>query len=206
MDLRATLDYDFSVEKEFSYKNLSMDEIIKHLAVFVSRLWQIHIFSEGNTRATAVFFIKYLRTLGFDVTNDIFAQNAWYFRNALVRANYTNLKKGVHETTEYLELFLRNLLLGENNPLKNRDMHISGSLSSPKCQIKNKNGTLDVTLDEMQFLNLIKKDGKLTQKKIGELIGKSDRTVKRITASLEEKKYIERVNGKRFGYWKVNID
>lgn len=206
LDLRATLDYDFSVEKEFSYKNLSIDEIIKHLAVFVSRLWQIHIFSEGNTRATAVFFIKYLRTLGFDVTTDIFAENAWYFRNALVRANYTNLKKGVHETTEYLELFLRNLLLGENNPLKNRDMHISGSLSSPKCQIKNKNGTLDVTLDEMQVLNLIKKDGKLTQKKIGELIGKSDRTVKRITASLEEKKYIERVNGKRFGYWKVNID
>ena len=85
-------------------------------------------------------------------------------------------------------------------------MHISGALSSPKCQAKNKNGTLDVTLDEMQVLNLIKKDGKLTQKKIGELIGKSDRTVKRITASLEEKKYIKRVNGKRFGYWKVNID
>lgn len=206
LDLRATLDYDFSVEKEFSYKNLSMDEIIKHLAKFVSRLWQIHIFSEGNTRATAVFFIKYLRTLGFDVTNDIFAENAWYFRNALVRANYTNLKKGVHETTEYLELFLRNLLLGENNPLRNRDMHISGSLSSPKCQPQNENVTLDVTLDEMQVLNLLKKDGRLTQKKIAESIGKSDRTVKRITSSLEEKKYIERINGKRFGYWKVNID
>ncbi len=206
LDLRATLDYDFSIEKEFSYKNLSMDEIIKHLAVFVSRLWQIHIFSEGNTRATAVFFIKYLRTLGFDVTNDIFAENAWYFRNALVRANYTNLKKGVVDTTEYLELFLRNLLLGENNLLKNRDMHISGSLSCPKCQTENKNGTLDVTLDEMQVLNLLKKDGKLTQKKIGELIGKSDRTVKRITASLEKKKYIERINGKRFGYWIVNIE
>ncbi|MBQ7958699.1 MAG: Fic family protein [Oscillospiraceae bacterium] len=206
LDLRATLDYDFSVEKEFSYKNLSMDEIIKHLAKFVSRLWQIHIFSEGNTRATAVFFIKYLRTLGFDVTNDIFAENAWYFRNALVRANYTNLKKGVHETTEYLELFLRNLLLGENNPLRNRDMHISGSLSSPKRQPQNENVTLDVTLDEMQVLNLLKKDGRLTQKKIAESIGKSDRTVKRITSSLEEKKYIERINGKRFGYWKVNID
>lgn len=206
LDLRATLDYDFSVEKEFSYKNLSMDEIIKHLAKFVSRLWQIHIFSEGNTRATAVFFIKYLRTLGFDVTNDIFAENAWYFRNALVRANYTNLKKGVHETTEYLELFLRNLLLGENNPLRNRDMHISGSLSSPKCHTENENVTLDVTLDEMQVLNLLKKDGRLTQKKIAESIGKSDRTVKRITSSLEEKKYIERINGKRFGYWKVNVD
>jgi fido (protein-threonine AMPylation protein) len=135
-ELRATLDYDFAVEKSFSYKNLSMDEIIHHLAVFVSRLWQIHIFGEGNTRTTAVFFIKYLRTLGFDVTNDIFAENAWYFRNALVRANYNDLKNGIHETTEFLELFLRNLLLGENNELHNRTMHISGKFT-PKPDIEN---------------------------------------------------------------------
>ena len=125
-ELRATLDYDFTEEKKFSYKNLSMEDIIHHLALFVSRLWQIHVFREGNTRTTAVFFIKYLRTLGFDVTNDIFAENAWYFRNALVRANYNDLKNGVHETTEYLELFLRNLLLDEKNELHNRSMHISG--------------------------------------------------------------------------------
>lgn len=124
-ELMATLDYDFSEEKKFSYKNLTMDEIIHHLAVFVSRLWQIHVFGEGNTRTTAVFFIKYLRTLGFDVINNIFAENAWYFRNSLVRANYNDLKNGVHETTEYLELFLRNLLLNENNPLHNRTLHIS---------------------------------------------------------------------------------
>ena len=126
-ELRATLDYDFSEEKKFSYKNLSMDEIIHHLAVFISRLWQIHVFGEGNTRTTAVFFIKYLRTLGFDVTNEIFAENAWYFRNSLVRANYNDLKNGIHETTEYLELFLRNLLLNENHPLHNRTLHISGT-------------------------------------------------------------------------------
>ena len=125
-ELRATLDYDFAEEKKFSYKNLSMEEIIHHLAIFVSRLWQIHVFEEGNTRTTAVFFIKYFRTLGFDATNDIFAENAWYFRNALVRANYNDLKNGIHETTEYLELFLRNLLLDENNELHNRSMHISG--------------------------------------------------------------------------------
>ena len=125
-ELRATLDYDFAEEKKFSYKNLSMEDIIHHLAIFVSRLWQIHVFGEGNTRTTAVFFIKYLRTLGFDVTNDIFAENAWYFRNALVRANYNDLKNGVHETTKYLELFLRNLLLDEKNELHNRSMHISG--------------------------------------------------------------------------------
>ena len=112
-----------------------MDEIIHHLAVFVSRLWQIHIFGEGNTRTTAVFFIKYLRTLGFSATNDIFAENAWYFRNALVRANYTNLQKGIHETTEYLEAFLRNLLLNEKNELHNRNLHISGFLNEEKVDI-----------------------------------------------------------------------
>ncbi len=125
-ELRATLDYDFSEEREYSYRNLTMDEIIRHLAIFVSRLWQIHVFAEGNTRTTAVFFIKYLRTLGFDVTNDIFAEHAWYFRNSLVRANYNDLKNGIHETTEFLELFLRNLLLDETHPLHNRTLHISG--------------------------------------------------------------------------------
>lgn len=125
-ELRATLEYDFSQEKDYSYKGLTMDEIIHHLAIFVSSLWQIHIFGEGNTRTTAVFFIKYLRTLGFNATNDIFAENAWYFRNALVRANYNNLKKGIYETTEYLELFLENLLCDEHHELHNRALHVSG--------------------------------------------------------------------------------
>ena len=138
-ELRATLDYDFSEEKKFSYKNLNMEEIIHHLAIFVSRLWQIHVFGEGNTRTTAVFFIKYLRTLGFDAPNDIFAENAWYFRNALVRANYNDLKNGVHETTEYLELFLRNLLLDEKNELHNRSMHISGMFEEPDIKISKAN-------------------------------------------------------------------
>lgn len=134
-ELIATLEYDFSQEKAFSYKGLSMEEIIHHLAVFISRLWQIHIFEEGNTRTTAVFFIKYLRMLGFTAANDIFAENAWYFRNALVRANYTNLQKGIYETTEYLEAFLRNLLLGERNELHNRNLHISGVLNIGKVDI-----------------------------------------------------------------------
>ena len=135
-ELIATLEYDFSQEKAFSYKGLSMEEIIHHLAVFISRLWQIHIFEEGNTRTTAVFFIKYLRMLGFTATNDIFAENAWYFRNALVRANYTNLQKGIYETTEYLEAFLRNLLLGERNELHNRNLHISGVMNTGKVDIE----------------------------------------------------------------------
>lgn len=142
-ELKATLEYDFSEEKKFSYRNLSMDEIIHHLAVFISRLWQIHVFGEGNTRTTAVFFIKYLRTLGFDANNDIFAENAWYFRNALVRANYNDLKNGIHESTEYLELFLKNLLLDEKNELHNRTMHVSGmfekvDIQSAKVDIESK--------------------------------------------------------------------
>lgn len=143
-ELRATLDYDFSEEKKFSYKSLSMDEIIHHLAVFISRLWQIHVFGEGNTRTTAVFFIKYLCTLGFDVTNDIFAENAWYFRNSLVRANYNDLKNGIHETTEFLELFLRNLLLNENHPLHNRTLYIGGTFKAPeKVNIENEKANIE---------------------------------------------------------------
>lgn len=124
-ELRPTLEYDFQTEKEFDYSGLTMSEIISHLARFVSNLWQIHIFGEGNTRTTAVFFIKYLKFLGFNVTNDVFAKNAWYFRNSLVRANYTNIQKGVHEDRSFLEIFLKNLLMGENNELKNRFMHIA---------------------------------------------------------------------------------
>ncbi|MDU5613916.1 MAG: Fic family protein [Varibaculum cambriense] len=133
-DLMATLEYDLALERAFSYRELSTAEIIEHLASFVARLWQIHLFDEGNTRTTAVFFIKYLRTLGFTVDNTPFSKYAWYFRNALVRANYENLTAGIHETTEYLVKFLRNLLLGEENELKNRYLHISGLVSEAKNQ------------------------------------------------------------------------
>ena len=162
-ELRATLEYDFSQEKDFSYKGLSMDEIIHHLAVFISRLWQIHIFGEGNTRTTAVFFIKYLRTLGFSATNDIFAENAWYFRNALVRANYTNLQKGIHETTEYLEAFLRNLLLNEKNELHNRNLHISGLLNNEKVDIGDRE--VDIESEKVDIESLLSgKIGKFSVK------------------------------------------
>lgn len=140
-ELRPTLEYDFSKERNFSYRGLNMNETIQHIAKFISMLWQIHIFSEGNTRTTAVFLIKYMRSLGFNATNDIFAENAWYFRNALVRANYTNLEKNIHETTEYVEMFLRNLLLNEKNELSNRKLHIryrlidTDKIENPKVDI-----------------------------------------------------------------------
>lgn len=219
-ELRATLDYDFSQEKQFSYKNLSMDEVIHHLAVFISRLWQIHVFGEGNTRTTAVFFIKYLRTLGFDVTNDIFAENAWYFRNSLVRANYNDLKNGIHETTEYLELFLRNLLLDEKSPLHNRTLHISGAFRktawivekpdgqngiSPKPQDEALNEALGEAL-EKKLLYAIKANPKITQKEIVQEIGTSRATVQRMMKVLTEQGKIVRVGGKRFGHWEAHED
>ena len=123
-DLRMALDYEIQRERAFVYKGKSKDEVITHLAQFVSGLWQIHAFREGNTRTTAVFTILYLRSLGFNVENNLFARHSWYFRNALVRANYHNVTKGIDYTPVYLERFFRNLLLGEQWDLRNRYLHI----------------------------------------------------------------------------------
>ena len=123
-DLRRALDYDIKQEREFSYKGLSQDDLVTHIAGFISGLWQIHAFCEGNTRTTAVFIIQYLRSIGFDVENDLFAKHSWYFRNALVRANYKNAVKGIDYTPIYLERFFRNLLLGEQWDLHSRYLHI----------------------------------------------------------------------------------
>ena len=123
-DLRRALDYDIKQEREFSYKGLAQDDLITHIASFVSGLWQIHAFGEGNTRTTAVFTIQYLRSIGFDVENDLFAKHSWYFRNALVRANYKNAVKGIDYSPIYLERFFRNLLLGEQWDLRNRYLHV----------------------------------------------------------------------------------
>ena len=194
-NLRETLEYDFGVEKNFNYNGLSTEQIISHIARFISNLWQIHIFGEGNTRTTAVFLIKYLGKLGFNVTNDIFAENSWYFRNALVRANYNNRAKGVFETTKYLELFLRNLLLGEDNILSNREMHIN---------YKEVNSSTEETVTREQIiLEILEKQPKITLQEIADKIGKSLRTVKTSIKALQESGKIERVGGKKEGSWKV---
>ena len=123
-DLHRALDYDIEQERNFSYKGITNDQLVAHITKFVSGLWQIHPFGEGNTRTTAVFTIQYLRLLGFDIENDLFAKHSWYFRNALVRANYKSAKKGVDFTPVYLERFFRNLLFGEQWVLRNRYLHI----------------------------------------------------------------------------------
>lgn len=118
--IRETLDYDFAQEKNFSYARCSIKDAVRHIAKFTSVIWQIHPFMEGNTRSTAVFIIKYLKTFGLDVSNETFAQNSWFFRNALIRANYNDWNNGIYATTEYLDLFFENLLMDAEHELKNR--------------------------------------------------------------------------------------
>lgn len=195
INLRETLEYDFAEEKKFNYKGLSVEEVISHLAKFVSNLWQIHIFGEGNTRTTAVFLIIYLNKLGFNVTNDIFAENSWYFRNALVRANYNNRTKNVFETTYYLELFLRNLLLGEENILSNREMHVD--YREIKENKKEKTNNEDLVIE------ILKSNPNITLQEVANKIGKSLRTVKIIVKTLQDSGTIFRVGGKKNGYWVI---
>ena len=209
--IRETLEYDFSQEKIFDYKNLNIDEAIRHIARFVSGIWQIHAFGEGNTRTTAVFTIKYLHTFGFNFSNETFANHSWSFHNALVRANYNDLTKGVYATTEFLEKFFRNLILNEQNELKNRNLQIDEiekeaiqsakqtDMDIPKC----KNCTLDCTLEEIAVLNYLKEKPNATQKEIAQHIGKSERTVKSMTVNLSERGIIERKNGRRNGFWEI---
>lgn len=191
-ELESTIQYDFEQEKKFNYRGLSIDETIEHLAIFISDLWQIHVFEEGNTRTIAVFFIKYLNSLGFDVTNDTFAKNSWYFRNALVRANYNNIPKGVFEDRSFLIKFLRNLLLKEDNDLQNRNLHIKS------IQPKSNDGS-----KESMVLALIKANPRITSAQLSKEINVSIRTIKSVLKALENNKKIKRINGKRYGYWKL---
>ena len=124
-DIRAAIEYDLDQEKRFDYSHLHRDEMVEHLADFVSGIWQIHPFGEGNTRTTAVFTLLYLRSLGFQVDNDLFKHDSWYFRNALVRANYQNVQKGIARDRRFLVRFFRNLLLGEQHELRNRTMMVN---------------------------------------------------------------------------------
>lgn len=155
-ELKTALDYDFEQERNFIYSGLSLDRIAEHLAYFVSRLWQIHAFAEGNTRTTAVFAIKYLQSMGFKVSNDIFAKNSRYFRNALVRANYKNLQKGIDKNPEFLEKFFRNMLLGEHNELKNSSCIW---ISSPKSQrFPKKKQAIEFAVEKSSFNKIAKRN------------------------------------------------
>ncbi len=196
--IKDTLEYDLEQERNFSYKDLSLEEAIKHIARFTSNIWQVHPFCEGNTRTTAVFIIKYLRTFGFNINDDVFAENSWYFRNALVRANYRNFEKNIFEETSYLEKFFSNLLSDTKYELKNRYTHIDYKQEKNKVTLNDK-----YTLEEQAIINIIKDNNSIRQEEIAKLINKSLRTVKSIMKEMQEKGIIKRSNGKKNGKWIV---
>lgn len=204
--IRSTLEYDFSQEKSVDYPAMDAESALQHICSFVSGIWQIHPFGEGNTRTTAVFTMKYLKSFGFTVDNEVFKMHSWYFRNALVRANYNNYSKGISATPLFLERFFRNLLLGESNRLSNREMHINYTQSAKTTDPKSQNGTLDCTLMEMALLRFVKANPYATQADIARHIGKSERTVKRMTPLLAERGMLARENGRRNGRWVVRIE
>ncbi len=196
-DLRAAVDYDIQQEKLFDYKGLNMSEIVAHISHFVSGLWQIHPFAEGNTRTTAIFTIQYLRSIGFDVNNDMFTQHSWYFRNALVRANYKSAQLGINYDHTFLEAFFRNLLMGETNKLKNRYLHID-VLQDQNITDDTVNDTVNDTAS--QLIAIIKKHPEYTYDEFAQALGVSRATIARHIKKLSGN-VIKRVGSDKIGYW-----
>jgi fido (protein-threonine AMPylation protein)/biotin operon repressor len=203
--LKATLEYDFEQEKKFSFKGLSQQEVIEHIAHFISYLWQLHIFGEGNTRTTAIFLIKYLRTFGFKVNNDLFAEHSWYFRNALVRANYKNHAKNIHATNEFLLHFFENLFLDQNHILKNREMHVK-FLDPVNDPVKAKNDPVNDPVNDSvksKILQHLKQNSKANYKELADKTEYSTATIKRHIQELKKMGIIERIGSDKTGYWKI---
>lgn len=208
-DLHRALDYDIEQERQFIYKGLTTDQLIKHIAHFVSDIWQIHAFGEGNTRTTAVFAILYLRDLGYKVENDMFAQHSWYFRNALVRANYRNAVEGIDYAPEYLERFFRNLLLGERWDLRNRYLHIHPTDEwrvQPNLSpgVKTVEKTVEKTTRTVEkILKILSNTPSITVREMSEILGLSRRGVEEQIKSLKQKGVIRRIGPDKGGHWEV---
>jgi fido (protein-threonine AMPylation protein)/biotin operon repressor len=196
--LKETFEYDFEQEKKFSYQALSQQEAIEHIAHFISYLWQIHIFGEGNTRTTAIFLIKYLRKLGFkEANNDMFAENSWYFRNALVRANYEDLSKGIYKTQKFLIHFLLNLVRNENHILKNRELHVQ--YNDP---VKTKNDPVNDPV-KLNILQQLRQKQNANYVELAEMTGCSASTIKRHIQELKKLGLIKRIGSDKTGYWQI---
>lgn len=213
-DLVRTIEYDLEQERQFRYKGLSHGQIIEHLCRFISGLWQIHPFPEGNTRTTAVFTIKYLRSLGYKAENDMFKAHSWYFRNALVRANYRNVAKGIEPTTEYLQLFLRNLLFGETNELKNRHLHIRWQSEKPHFEVsealKPQNEVSiklpeGLSIKETAVLKAIMADTGISIAQLAATSGLSTSTIDRVIKSLKDKQILSRTGSTKQVKWLINL-
>ena len=227
--ISATLDYDFEQERLFSYSGIDLPRVVRRISNFVSGIWQIHPFGEGNTRTTAVFTIKYLRQLGYKVDNEPFKEHSWYFRNALVRANYQNLPAGVERTSEFLELFFRNLLMGENNELRNRYLHIrwndniprvseerseygteKESISSEKTTIGSEKSSEKAAKSSRKrikssekILLLLSENPSDTTEILASRIGISTRAVEKHLANLKAKGLLLRIGPDKGGHWEV---
>lgn len=208
-----TLNYDFDKERKFSFIGLSTEQKISHISKFISNVWQIHPFCEGNTRTTAVFLIKYLKFFGFPVNNAPFAKNAWYFRNALVRANWSNMMLDIQSSTLPLEHFLRNVILGTNFELKNRRLHIlykDGSLQKEDtASIANEmfieayQHSTTHNHETKKLIDAIHNNPKITQAELAVLQGYSLSKIKRQIAELQSKGLLERIGGRKLGSWKI---
>ncbi len=193
--INEMLKYDFEQEKLFNYAELTKRQQVEHLAKFMSGIWQIHPFAEGNTRAIAIFIIKYMYTLGFETNNDLFECHSEYFRNALVRANYQNVRKGIPYTMEYLNHFFGNLLLNENNILDSRIMQIKEDTVQKTVQKTGKT--------VQKILKHLMENPKLTRKELSELVGITERGVKWNLDKLKTIGKICRVGPDKGGYWQV---
>lgn len=208
-----TLNYDFDKERKFSFIGLSTEQKISHISKFISNVWQIHPFCEGNTRTTAVFLIKYLKFFGFPVNNAPFAKNAWYFRNALVRANWSNMMLDIQSSTLPLEHFLRNVILETNFELKNRRLHIlykDGSLQKEDtASIANEmfveayQHSTTHNHESKKLIDAIHNNPKITQAELAVLQGYSLSKIKRQIAELQSKGLLERIGGRKLGSWKI---
>lgn len=205
-DIKGTLDYDFDREKNFSYKELNLKEKIEHIAEFISGIWQIHPFGEGNTRTVAVFTIKYLRTMGFDVNNDFFEQNSKYFRDALVRANYQDLKRNISYTKEYLNKFFENLLLQGNNDLDSKYLFIQVT-DNQNVGVNNQNVGVNKknvgVKSEEKIITLIKDNNKITIKEMAIKLDKTTRSIERTLKNLKQNNKIKRVGSDKTGTWEI---
>ena len=221
-DLRRALDWDIEQEKNFSYKGLTDDEKIEHIAKFISGIWQIHAFREGNTRTTAIFTIQYLRSLGYEVNNEMFAKHSWYFRNALVRANYRNIQKGIDYSPIYLVRFFRNLLLKDSWVLKNRYLHIDPTdewkvqprLATPQVphtphqkvdrkggQKTEKVGRKGGQKTKDSILSLIASDPFVTTNEMSKLLEINRSAISKHIKKLKEDHIIERIGPDKGGKW-----
>ena len=198
--IMKTLEYDFDKERTFNYVGIEPHEIIRHFSRFISNIWQVHPFREGNTRTTAVFAIKYLNSIGFEVNNDAFFENSWYFRNALVRANYSNVKKGISLNTDYLEKFFENLLLGKNNLLKSRYLHIRNlPVNAENLPVNTEN--LPVNKTGKLLLALLRTNPDMTYNDLALAIGKTRETVRANLRKLEKLNLIRRIGSDKSGHW-----